>query len=75
MKIKWIVTVGAASLGIGLALIVIWSHAVQGGEPAGSIAYELHSPTVPRLMILVGVLTLFVAVIALLVRTLRQFFD
>ena len=73
MKIKWVVALGAASLAIGLAWLGIWSYSVQGGEPLGSIAYELHPPMGSRLMIVVGVLTLLVAVIALLVRRARQF--
>ena len=73
MKIKWVFTLGTASLTIGLAWLGIWSYAVHGGAPVGSIAYELHPPTGSRLMILVGVLTMVVATFALLVRRLRKF--
>jgi hypothetical protein len=73
MKIKWIFILGTASLTIGLTWLGIWSYPVQGGEPVGSIAYELHPPTGSRLMILVGVVTLVVATIALLLRRLRKF--
>ena len=69
--LKWPVMLGAVSLAIGLAWIVIWTYSVQRGEPVGSIAYELHPPIGSRLMVLVGIIALILAAIGALVRRLR----
>ena len=68
--LKWTATLGAASFLIGLAWLVLWSYTVHRGEPAGSIAYELHAPIQPRLMVLAGILALIVAGVSVLVEKL-----
>lgn len=72
IKLKWMVMLGSASLVIGFAWLGIWSYYVQGGEPIGSIAYELHPPVVSRLMVLIGALILIVTGIAAFVQKLRR---
>ncbi len=68
----WTSILGAASLVFGLAWLGIWSHVVQGGEPVGSMAYELRSPLGARLMVLAGLVLLIGAMVVRLSGKLRR---
>jgi hypothetical protein len=61
--LKTIAVLGAVSLMIGMGWLMLWMRSVRGGQPQGSLAYEVRPPVIPRLMIAAGVVTLVAALI------------